>query len=170
MSEALTVTRADHTALGLRLMAAKCRDPASFRRLLALALVPEGRSRTEAAEQSGMRRQMLRDWVHRYNAEGVDGLKSRKSPGAAPSLTEAQMAKLKALVLQGPDPAVRKVVRWRCQDLRAEVARRFAVEVHESTIAKWLHQLRPTRLQPRPYHPKKVAAAVEKFEKTSPPC
>jgi len=170
MSEALTVTRADHTAAELRLMAAKCRDPAQLRRLLALALVLEGRSRTEAAEQSGMQRQTLRDWVHRYNAEGVEGLKSRKSPGAAPSLTEAQRAELKALVVEGPDPAVHKVVRWRCQDLQVEVARRFAVEVHESTIGKWLHQLRLTRLQPRPCHPKKVAAAEEAFKKTSPSC
>jgi len=170
MSEALTITRADHTALELRRMAAKCRDTAQLRRLLALALVLEGRSRTEAAEQSGMQRQTLRDWVHRYNAQGVEGLKSRKSPGAAPSLTQAQMAELKALVIHGPDPAVHKVVRWRCQDLQAEVARRFAVEVHESTIGKWLHQLRLTRLQPRPYHPKKVAAAEETFKKTSPPC
>lgn len=170
MSEALTVTRADHTAAELRVVGAKCQDAAQVRRLLALALVLEGRSRTEAAEQSGMQRQTLRDWVHRYNAAGIEGLKSRKSPGAAPFLTEAQRAELKAMVLKGPDPAVHKVVRWRCQDLRAEVARRFAVEVHESTIGKWLHQLRLTRLQPRPYHPKKVAAAEEAFKKTSPPC
>ena len=117
-----------------------------------------------------MQRQTLRDWVHRYNAQGVEGLKSRKSPGAAPSLTEAQRAELKALVIKGPDPAVHKVVRWRCQDLQVEVARRFAVEVHESTIGKWLHQLRLTRLQPRPCHPKKVAAAEEAFKKTSPSC
>ena len=117
-----------------------------------------------------MQRQTLRDWVHRYNAEGIEGLKSRKCPGAAPRLTQAQKAELKALVVQGPDPAVHKVVRWRCQDLQAEVAQRFAVTVHESTIGKWLHQLRLTRLQPRPYHPKKVAAAEETFKKTSPPC
>ena len=170
MSEALTVTRADLTAAQMRLVAGGCRDAAQVRRLLALALVLEGRSRTAAAEQSGMQRQTLRDWVHRYNAEGVEGLKSRRSPGAAPYLTEAQRAELKALVLKGPDPAVHKVVRWRCQDLQAEVTRRFAVTVHESTIGKWLHQLRLTRLQPRPYHPKKVAAAEEAFKKTSPPC
>jgi transposase len=170
MAEPLVVTRRDHTSSELRLMAAKCRDAAQLRRLLALALVLEGRSRTEAAEQSGMQRQTLRDWIHRYNADGVEGLKSRKSPGAAPLLTEVQRAELKALVVAGPDPAVHQVVRWRCQDLQAEVARRFAVEVHESTIGKWRHQLRLTRLQPRPYHPKKVAAAEEAFKKTSPPC
>lgn len=170
MGEPLTVTRADLTATELRGVAGQCQDAAQVRRLLALALVLEGRSRTAAAEQSGMQRQTLRDWVHRYNAAGIDGLKSRKSPGAAPSLTEAQMAELKTMVVTGPDPAVHGVVRWRCQDLQAEVARRFAVKVHESTIGKWLHRLRLTRLQPRPCHPKKVAEAEEAFKKTSPAC
>jgi transposase len=78
------------------------------------------------------------------------------------------MAALKALVIEGPDPATNKVVRWRCVDLREEVARRFSVQVHESTIGKWLRQLGLTRLQPRPFHPKKDAEAQEAFKKTSP--
>lgn len=170
MSEPLTVTRSDHSAGQLRAVAARCRDAAQLRRLLAMALVLEGCSRRQAAEQSGMQRQTLRDWVHRYNAHGIDGLKSRKSPGAAPALSEAQRAELKALVVEGPDPAVHKVVRWRCRDVQAEVARRFGVRVHESTIGKWLHQLRLTRLQPRPCHPRKVAEAEQAFKKTSAPC
>lgn len=168
MTAALGVTRTDHTALGLRYHAGKSADGAQVRRLLALALVLEGRSRSEAAAQSGMDRQTLRDWVHRYNAAGIDGLKSRASPGRAPALSAAQMAELEALVLAGPDLAEHKVVRWRCVDLQAEVARRFAVEVHESTIGRWLHQLRLTRLQPRPCHPRKSAEAEETFKKTSP--
>ncbi len=156
MGVGVTITRGDHTATELRSRAGKCDDAAQVRRLLALALVLEGRSRSEAAAQNGMDRQTLRDWVHRYNTAGIEGLKSRHSPGRAPALTEEQMAELRALVVNGPDPLEHKVVRWRCLDLQAEVARRFAVEVHESTIGKWLRQLRLTRLQPRPFHPKKV--------------
>ena len=170
MAKPVAVTRTDHTVAELRLMAAKCHDAAQLRRLLALAMVLEGRSRTEAAEQSGMQRQTLRDWVHRYNVHGIEGLKSRKSPGAAPSLTEAQKAELRALIVKGPDLAVHKVVRWRCLDLQAEVARRFDVTVHESTIGKWLHQMRLSRQQPRPYHPKKIPEAEEAFKKTSRLC
>ena len=168
MGAALDVTRTAHTASELRLMAAKCRDGAQVRRLLAIALVLEGRSRSEAAEQNGMDRQTLRDWVHRYNEVGVDGLKSRRSPGPTRALTEQQMAELRALVIQGPDPVKHNVVRWRCLDLRAEIAARFSVTVHESTIGKWLRQLGLKRLQPRPFHPKKDAAAQEIFKKTSP--
>lgn len=168
MGAALTITRTEYTAAELRIFAGKTKDGAQVRRLLALALVLDGRPRTEAADQNGMDRQTLRDWVHRYNSEGIDGLKSRWSPGPTPALTEAQMAELKALVIKGPDPAKDKVVRWRCLDLRREVARRFKVEVHESTVGKWLRQFGLTRLQPRPFHPKTDAEAQESFKKTSP--
>jgi transposase len=77
---------------------------------------------------------------------------------------------LRALVVAGPDAAIHQVVRWRCLDLRDEVARRFEVTVDERTIAKWLRKLRLTRLQPRPYHPKKDHAAEEAFKKTSAIC
>src|SRR3546814_18140414 len=96
-----------------------------------------------------MDRQTLRDWVHRYNDEGGARLKSRSSPGRAPALSAPQRAELRELVIRGPDPALHKVVRWRCVDLKAEVARRFSVEVHENTIGRWLHELGLTRLQPR---------------------
>lgn len=170
MGAAVVVMRTEHTALELRQHASKSQDGAQVRRLLALALVLEGRCRSEAAALSGMDRQTLRDWIHRYNEEGIEGLKSRRSPGRAPALSAAQMAELKALVVAGPDPSEHKVVRWRCVDLQAEVARRFCVEVHEGTIGRWLHELGLTRLQPRPSHPKKNAEAEEAFKKTSPAC
>jgi transposase len=128
-------------------------------------MVLEGCSRAEAAERNGMDRQTLRDWVHRYNEAGVDGLASRTGPGPTPRLNPAQMQQLRELVLAGPDPQVHKVMRWRCVDLRDEVARRFAVTVDEDTIGRWLRKLKLTRLQPRPYHPKKDAAAQEAFKK-----
>ena len=168
MSAAVEITRTEHGAAGLRLIATKCRDATQVRRLLALALLLDGRSRREAAEQTGMDRQTLRDWVHRYNEAGVEGLKSRRSPGCPPALTGAQMAELRAIVLQGPDPVLHGVVRWRCVDLRAEVAKRFSVTVREGTIGKWLRKLDLTRLQPRPFHPKKDLAAQEAFKKTLP--
>ncbi len=167
MSAAIPITRLDKTAMELRRVASKCGDGAQVRRLLALALVPEGRSRKEAAEQNGMDRQTLSDWVHRYNATAVDGLKSSQAPGAAPLLSEAQKAELRELVVQGTDPAKDKVIRWRCLDLQAEIARRFSVRVHEGTVGKWLRQLGLTRLQPRPCHPKTDLAAQETFKKTS---
>ena len=168
MGAPLGITRTDYTSGGLRHLSGRFSDGAQVRRILALAMVLEGRSRTEAAELNGMDRQTLRDWVHRYNALGVEGLKSRHAPGRAPALTDAQMAELHDLVLAGPDPEINGVVRWRCVDLRAEVERRFGVNVHGHTIARWLHELGLTRLQPRPVHPKKGPEAEATFKKTSP--
>jgi len=167
MVAAVKITRTDHTAAELRVLAAKSSDAAQVRRLLALALILEGQSRRTAATQSGMDRQTLRDWVHRYNTEGVSGLLSIRSGGHPASLTAAQMEELKELTIKGPDPEKDNVVRWRCVDLRHEVARRFTVTVTERTIGRWLRGLELTRLQPRPFHPKKDAAAQEDFKKNS---
>jgi transposase len=153
MGAAVTVTRKELTSAQLRSAARASEEPAQVRRLLAIALVLEGVPRQQAAKQCGMDRQTLRDWVHRYNEGGVAGLRSRTSPGRAPLLTPEQKAELRALVVAGPDPERDKVVRWHWVDLRAEIARRFGVEVRESTVGEWLHQLGLTRLQPRPYPP-----------------
>lgn len=167
---AIAITRTEHSAAELRGLAVKSRDAAQSRRLLAIAMVLDGSRREDAARQAGMDRQTLRDWVHRYNDLGTDGLVSRCPPGPAPKLTAAQMQELRDLVIAGPDPAVHHVVRWRCADLRDEVARRFGISVQERAVGKWLRKLGLTRLQPRPYHPKKDPAAAEVFKKTSVLC
>jgi transposase len=167
MSAAVKITLRDHTATDLRAFAAKCRDAMQSRRLLAIALILDGATRLEAARATGMDRQTLRDWVHHYNEAGLSGLISRSPPGPRPRLTEAQMAELRELVVAAPDPKKHQVVRWRCVDVREEVSRRFSVTVGERTIGKWLRKLKLTRLQPRPFHPKKDETAQQAFKKTS---
>lgn len=167
MGAAVKITRTDCTAEALRGLAAKSGDGAEVRRLLALALILEGHPRQAAAERSGMDRQTLRDWVHRYNVSGVVGLRSIRIGGRTAVLTTAQMSELKEITMKGPDPEKDKVVRWRCVDLREEVTRRFSVTVTERTIGKWLRKLGLTRLQPRPFHPKRNGVAQETFKKTS---
>ena len=165
MGQAVAITRMNHTAAELRALAAQSDDADQARRLLAIAMILDGASRADAARQTGMDRQTLRAWVHRYNQQAVNGLISRKAPGAAGKLTRAQMSEVRQWVLDGPDPAIHKVIRWRCVDLCAEVERRFAVTVAKRTMVKWLRKWRFTRLQPRPYHPKKDAAGQEAFKK-----
>lgn len=127
MLRAIEISRTELSAEALRAMAAKSRDGAQVRRLLAIALVLDGNSRTEAAEQSGMDPQTLRDRVHRYDEAGIGGLVSRIAPGPRPLLNEQQMAALKALVIAEPEPEKDGVVRWRCVDPRREVIQRFSV-------------------------------------------
>ena len=136
--------------------------------MLALALVLEGSSREEAARAAGMDRQTLRDWVHRYNAEGLAGLRDRPRSGRKPRLTPEQEAELATAVERGPGPDRDGVVRWRRIDLQALIEARFAVRLHERSVGKVLRRLGFTRLSVRPEHPKADEAAQEAFKKASP--
>jgi transposase len=161
---AVAITRTELTAADLRGAAARAKDADAVRRMLALALVLEGRSRAEAAEACGMDRQTLRDWVHRYNAEGIGGLSDRRPPGRKPHLTPDQQAEVAGWVERGPDLETDGVVRWRRVDLRARIERAFAVRLHPATVGKLLRKLRFRRLSVRPQHPRSDPAAQEEFE------
>jgi len=113
MGTAIPITRLDHDAASLRRLAAESRETNAARRMLALAMVLEGAPRRDAARVAGMDRQTLRGWVHRYNAEGLDGLLDSKPPGQDPWLTEEQMARVAEWLEAGPDPEVDGVIRWR---------------------------------------------------------
>jgi transposase len=134
MGRPTEIRRLEHSTTALRELAGRARDGAVVRRLLGITLILEGHCREEAARLSGMDRQTLCDWVHRYNADGVAGLSSRWGPGRPPALNETQMEELRSLGLAGPDPERNGVVRWRCADLRAEIAARWSVIVSEGTV------------------------------------
>ena len=157
----------DNTAQDLRLAAGNVRDGKVARRLLAIALVLDGASRKTASENCGMGRQTLRDWVHRYNAEGIDGLANRGGGGVKPRLTPEQMAQLAAWVEAGPDPVRDGVVRWRRSDLARRIEVEFGVKFHERTVGKHLDKLGFRRLSVRPEHPNADPAAQAAFKKTS---
>ena len=162
---AVEITRTELPATELRRAAARSRDGNAARRMLAIALVLEGKSRQEAAESCGMDRQTLRDWVIRYNDKGLPGLPDRVPPGPAFRLTPEQMAELAEIVERGPDPTVDQVVRWRRVDLRRVIAERWGVEFHERTVGKLLHRLGFAKLSVRPKHPKSDPAAQAEWGK-----
>src|SRR6187431_2237929 len=109
--------RGDFTGDDLRRLARSSRDAKQVRRLLALAAICDGGTRTEAARIGGVGLQIIRDWVVRFNAEGPDGLADRKAPGATPRLNPGQRRWLEDIVESGPIPAMHGVVRWRLIDL-----------------------------------------------------
>jgi transposase len=168
MSGAVRITRVDLSAADLRGLARKEKNPLIVRRMLAIALVLEGADRASAARACGMDRQTLRDWVHHYNAEGVAGLRERRTSGNKSPLGAAEKQALAALAEAGPDPAVHKVVRWRRVDLQKELKTQFGIEVHERTVGKYLASLGYRRLSVRPQHPDADPEAQETFKKTSP--
>ena len=98
--------------------ARRSKNAAQARRLLALAAVYDGATRTEAARIGGVTLQIVRDWVVKFNASGPDGLIDRKPPGKASLLSDIHRAALVGMIESGPIPAVHGVVRWRIVDLR----------------------------------------------------
>ena len=166
---AVAITRRDLSAGDLRREAARTRDAKAARRMLAIALVLEGRSRGDAAESCGMDRQTLRDWAHRYDAEGLAGLADLpRRNGAKPRLSPEQEAVVAGWAEQGPDLARDGVVRWRCRDLRNRIEREFAVGLHERTVGKLLARLAFRRLSVRPRHPQSDPEAQAVFRAGSP--
>jgi transposase len=166
MVAAVSITRRDCTAQEFREAAKRTDDSDVARRMLALALVLEGKSRTEAATTCGMDRQILCDWVHRYNAEGLAGLHNRTAPGAKPRLSPEQERAVAELVRQGPDLAEHGVVRWRRIDLARVIEQRYRVKLAERSVGDLLRRLGFRRISVRPRCPKQDEAILEAHKKT----
>ena len=160
--------RSDISAVELRKLAKKSKDPNQARRLLSLAAVRDGMTRTEAARIGGMERQTLRDWVHRFNESGVDGLLDHKAPGVTPRLSKEQKADLVKIVEAGPDFAIDGVVRWRRVDLQKVIKREFDVDYHERHVGTLLNQLSFSHISARPRHPGQDVETIAAFKKTLP--
>ncbi len=169
MSVAVAITRTDLSAAELRMAAAATRDANVARRLLALALVLEGVNRTEAARLCGMDRQTLRDWVHRYNEEGPDGLCNRALSGRPARLTQAQQGEVAGWINTGADLVRDGVIRWRRIDIKRRMETEFGKTMSEQAVGKMLRRLGFSHISVRPRHPKHDQAAQEAHKKTLPP-
>jgi transposase len=166
MPEALAI-RDDIPAEELRRLARRESNGRVASRLLALASALDGMARGQAARQAGMDRQTLRDWVIRFNAEGVAGLRDRPKSGRPLWLDDGELATLKALVLRGPDPERDGVSTWRAQDLCRIVETRFGVSYSENGMLRLLHDLGLSWQKARPVHPEADRQAQARFKKNS---
>ena len=158
----------EQSAAEVRALAKAALAPEQARRLLAIALILEGASRAVAARSTGMDRQTLRDWVHRFNAAGPDGLVDRKAPGRQRRLEPEQQRELARCLENGPELTQDGVARWRLVDLCALVERRFGVRYQERGMGKLVRALGFSRVSPRPQHPRSDPAAQVEFKKNLP--
>ena len=160
--------RTDFSADDLRRNAKRCSDNRQIRRLLALAAVYDGMTRTEAARIGGMDRQTLRDWVHRFNELGPDGLTNSKGAGRPRLLSDEQMQELSQIVETGPDREIDGRVRWRRIDLVRVIVERFGIQCSERVMPDYLAELGFSNISGRPQHPEQNARVIEAFKKTLP--
>jgi transposase len=161
--------RGDFTAAAVRRLAHGSRDAGQVRRLLSLAAIYGGGSRSAAALVGGVGLQTVRDWVLRFNRDGPDGLIDGKAPGGRPRLDASQRAALAAAVERGPIPAAHGVVRWRLVDLVQWVQDEFAVSISPQTLGRELRAMGYRKLSARPRHHAQEAETIPAFKKTSPP-
>lgn len=167
MSVALPL-RNDFNSSMLRRLARKCRDNRQIRRLLSLAAVYDGMNRREAARVGGMDRQTLRDWVHRFNQKGPDGLTNRAGAGRPRLLSDEQMQELASIIETGPDRETDGVVRWRRIDLVRLIEKRFGVACSENAVSGYLVRLGFSHISGRPQHPAQDPEVIDAFKKTLP--
>ena len=160
--------RKDSDAKALRALAKRTKDGPQARRLLALATIYEGASRSEAAKIGGVTLQIVRDWVLKFNTHGPEGLIDRKPPGQPPRLNDTHRAALGAILESGPIPAIHGVVRWRIGDLCQWIWEEFRVVVAKQTLSRELRAMGYRKLSARPRHHAQAGGAIEHFKKASP--
>ena len=161
--------RADYDALMTRAAAKQSKDGPQARRLLALAAIYDGATRTEAAQIGGVTVQIVRDWVIKFNTWGPVGLIDRKAPGQRPRLNDVHRAALTAIIESGPTPAVHGVVRWRIVDLCQWLFEEFRVTVSKQTLSRELRGMGYRKLSARPRHHAQRDGAIDDFKKPFPP-
>ena len=160
--------RGDFDASRLRGLAKKTKDGPQARRLLALAAIYDGVTRTEAAKIGGVGRQIIRDWVLRFNARGPDGLLNGKAPGQPSKLNDAQRQSIARMIESGPIPAIHDVIRWRLIDLAQWIFEEFRITIAKQTLSRELRAMGYRKLSARPRHHAQAEDAIEDFKKTSP--
>lgn len=157
--------RDDYTTAQVRDLAKRSGDADQTRRLLALAAIYEGSSRSEAARIGGVTLQIIRDWVTRFNDKGPDGLINGKAPGKEPLLKSEHRDALARAVESGPQPYLHGVVRWRLIDLVQWMWEEFGVSVSRQTLGRELRRMGYRKLSARPRHHGQDADAMKAFKK-----
>ena len=160
--------RRDFSAAGLRGLAKKTKDGPQARRLLTLAAIYDGATRSEAAKIGGVGLQIIRDWVLRFNAQGPEGLLDRKPPGQPCKLNDGQRQVIARMVESGPIAAVHGVVRWRLIDLAQWIFEEFRITIAKPTLSRELRAMGYRKLSARPRHHAQAEGAIEDFKKTFP--
>src|SRR5215208_1347351 len=161
--------REDFDGPGLRRLAKQTKDAAQARRLLALAEIDDGGSRTDAARIGGVTLPIVRDGGLRFTTHGPAGLLNGKAPGNRPKLNEEQRQALARIVDSGPIPAIHGVVRWRRKDLARWLFEEFRIEVDETTVGRALRAMGFAKLSARPRPYAQNEREREAFKKACPP-
>ena len=164
---AVIALREDFDGAGLRRLARATKNAAQSRRLLALAKIYDGGSRSDVARIDGIGLKVIRNWVVRFNADGPNGLIARKAPGKPSKLNDTQRQMLAQIVETGPNPAIHGVVRWRLKDLVQWIWEEFGISLDETTVGRELKALGFRKIWRVPVTMRKTNGRSRILKKTS---
>jgi transposase len=157
--------RGDFDAAELCRLARRTKDGPQARRLLTLAAIYDGATRTEASKIGDVTLQIVRDWVVKFNAQGPDALIDKKAPGQASRCNDMHRAALAKAIDEGPIPAIHGVARWRLVDLAQWIFEEFRISISVQTLSRELRALGYRRLSARPRHHAQAEGAIEEYKK-----
>lgn len=158
--------RSDFDAARLRAIAKITKNSPQARRLLSLAAIYDGGTRTQAAVIGSVTLQVVRDWVLKFNADGPGGLINCKPAGQPSRLTDAHRVALVKAIEDGPIPAIHGVVRWRLIDLCQWLWEEHRVSIAKPTLSRQLRAMGYRKLTARPRHHAQAEDAVDSFKKS----
>lgn len=136
----------------LKCLAKREKRAAMVRRLLVVILARQGQTTPQIVEATGVSRRTVQEWVQRYNADSLAGLKDRRRGGNRRHLTadqEAQVCQHLDRLAEEPHDGVR-----RGEDLRRWLEGQFGVLYSLTGVYDLLHRLDYSCLMPRPRHAK----------------
>jgi transposase len=124
-------------------------DLPMWRRAKAVLGYLEGRSVIALSQEFDVTRQAITSWLPWYNAEGADGLRTRKAPGAPCRLSPEQRERLVAVLEAGPQAAGFQSGVWTGPMVGEYIREHFAVTYHVQHIPRLLHELGFSVQRPR---------------------
>ena len=165
MSRPLTV-QTSLTPDKLAKIAKKEPNPRVRQRLLAVRLVVMGNTVPKAAKAVGLKQRQSRNWIYRFNAEGVDGLRDRQRPGQPVKLPRQKEQAFRERIEKGAgqkDPTRN----LRVKDIQRILREEFCADYCLGGTYFLLHRLGFSSLVPRPRHPKADPQAQAEFKKNT---
>lgn len=143
-----------------RLARSEC-DARVRQRILAIRLIVMGQTVPHAAPVVGLKERHVRNWVHRFAAEGLEGLRDRPRPGQPKRLPTQSEEAFKARIRRPPRGMI-----LRGADVRRLLKDEFAANYSLGGVYFLLHRLGFSSLSPRPLHPHTDKNAQDEFKKT----
>ena len=110
------------------------------RRRLAVLRVGEGWSQKDVAAFLGVHTRSVSYWVRTYRAAGEDGLRGNPHPGRPPRLSERDLRRLEALLLQGATAHGWANDLWTRGRVREVIRRHFGIEYNPGYVAELLRK------------------------------